>query len=198
MNWEKYKHISWFSLGNRKRLKFLYVDTQSHYTSHIDEAFKWRLDDWGRTASPSCASFYAQRRARNASNWWQSARDEAATWIVYVTSVSVWFQSKRKTEERDFRFWQREKCNDIKKTPLSFTCAIFRAVFDPSSSFFSPKPHREKRSLRRLRHEFFRPLNELLLTQDAEWNLFILGTQSTDKEIAVLVIAVECINRRFI
>ena len=134
MNWEKYKHISWFSLGNRKRLKFLYVDTQSHYTSHIDEAFKWRLDDWGRTASPSCASFYAQRRARNASNWWQSARDEAATWIVYVTSVSVWFQSKRKTEERDFRFWQREKCNEIQKTPLSFTRAIFRAVFDSCSS----------------------------------------------------------------
>lgn len=24
---------------------FLYVDTQSHYTSHIDEAFNWRLDD---------------------------------------------------------------------------------------------------------------------------------------------------------
>lgn len=45
MNWEKYKLISWFSLGNRKRLKFLYVDTQSHYTSHIDEPFNWRLDD---------------------------------------------------------------------------------------------------------------------------------------------------------
>ena len=26
--------------------------------------------------------------------------------------------------------------------PHSFTCAIFRAVFDSCSSFFAPKPHR--------------------------------------------------------
>ena len=26
--------------------------------------------------------------------------------------------------------------------PRSFTCAIFRAVFDPCFSFFAPKPHR--------------------------------------------------------
>ena len=25
--------------------------------------------------------------------------------------------------------------------PRSFTCAIFRAVFDSRSSFFAPKPH---------------------------------------------------------
>ena len=28
------------------------------------------------------------------------------------------------------------------KEACSFTCAIFRAVFDPCSSFFAPKPHR--------------------------------------------------------
>ena len=33
--------------------------------------------------------------------------------------------------------------------PRSFTCAIFRAVFDSFSSFFAPKPHK-KRLLRRL------------------------------------------------
>ena len=193
MNWEKYKHRSWFSLGNRKRLKFLYVDTQSHYTSHIDEACKWRLDDWGRTASPSCASFYAQRRTRNASNWWQSARDEAATWIVYVTSVSVWFQSKRKTEERDFRFWQREKCNEIQKTPLSFTCAIFRAVFDSCSSFFSPKPHGNARyagydmSFSGLSMSYFRlkMLNEICLF--LALNLPIKKSPCSSSQLNVLI-----------
>ena len=144
MNWEKYKLISWFSLGNRKRLKFLYVDTQSHYTSHIDEAFKWRLDDWGRTASPSCASFYSQRRTRNASNWWQSARDEAATWIVYVTSVSVWFQSKRKTEER-------ENATRFKKLPSLLPAPFF------------------ERSLTLVPRSFRRNRTETLATQATTW-----------------------------
>ena len=55
---------------------------------------------------------------------------------------------QRKTEERDSRFWPREKWNKSEKMkvsspppPRSFTCAIFRAVFDSRSSFFAPKPH---------------------------------------------------------
>ena len=44
---------------------------------------------------------------------------------------------QRKTEERDSRFWPREK----RAPPRSFTYAIFRAVFDSRSSFFAPKPH---------------------------------------------------------
>ena len=43
---------------------------------------------------------------------------------------------QRKTEERDFRFWPREKSNKSQKVK-----AIFRAVFDSRSSFFAPKPH---------------------------------------------------------
>ena len=38
---------------------------------------------------------------------------------------------QRKTEERDPR----------PPPPRSFTCAIFRAVFDSRSSFFAPKQH---------------------------------------------------------
>ena len=40
---------------------------------------------------------------------------------------------QRKTEERDSRFWPREKWNKSQK--------IFRTVFDSRSSFFAPKPH---------------------------------------------------------
>ena len=29
--------------------------------------------------------------------------------VACVANVSVWFQSKETTEERDFPFWQREK-----------------------------------------------------------------------------------------
>ena len=82
--------------------------------------------------------------------------------IPCVASVSVWFRSKKKRndEEKDFRFWPREKWNEIQKMkegggggggevsffsspPLSrsFTCPIFRAVFDFRSSFFAPKLH---------------------------------------------------------
>ena len=153
----------------------------------------------GRTASLSCASFYAQRRARNASNWWQSARDEAATRIAYVASVSVWFQSKRKTEERVSGSGSEKNVTRFKKLPSLLPAPFFeRSLTLVPRSFLRNRTERNARYAGRLRHEFFRPLNELLLTQDAEWNLFILGTQSTDKEIAVLVIAVECINRRFI
>ena len=52
--------------------------------------------------------------------------------LACVASVSLWFRIERKTEEQDSRFWP---------TPRSFTCAIFRAVFDSPSSFFAPKPH---------------------------------------------------------
>ena len=53
-------------------------------------------------------------------------------------------EPKKKHEERDFRFWLREKWNESLSSPpppRSFTCAIFRAVFDSCSSFFAPKPH---------------------------------------------------------
>ena len=40
-----------------------------------------------------------------------------------------------KTEERDFRFWQRER------QKLKDGVPFFRAVFDSRSSFFAPKPH---------------------------------------------------------
>ena len=45
---------------------------------------------------------------------------------------------QRKTEERDFRFWPREKWKRAKKWK---TRAIFHAVFDSRSLFFAPKPH---------------------------------------------------------
>ena len=35
--------------------------------------------------------------------------------LACVASVSVWFRSNRKTEERDSRFWPREKCNKRQK-----------------------------------------------------------------------------------
>ena len=43
---------------------------------------------------------------------------------------------QRKTKERDFRFWPREKWN-----AAFFTRVIFRAVFDSRSSFLTPKPY---------------------------------------------------------
>ena len=69
---------------------------------------------------------------------------------------------QRKTEEGDFRFWPREKWNESQKKkeggggrgrketffptpPRSFSCDIFRAVFNSRSSFFA-----QKRLLRRL------------------------------------------------
>ena len=106
---------------------------------------------------------------------------------------------QRKTEERDFRVWPREKWNESQKMkegggegegkernacrqtprfwkptfasersawlarlveqywlpfspppPRSFTCAIFRVVFDSRSSFFAPKPPTETLAIRRL------------------------------------------------
>ena len=76
--------------------------------------------------------------------------------LACVASVSVWFRSKER-QERDSRFWPREKWNKSEKMkvgggggegflfspppPRSFTYAIFRAVFDSRSSLFVPKPH---------------------------------------------------------
>ena len=34
---------------------------------------------------------------------------------AFVASVSVWFRSKKKTQERGFRFWPREKWNESQK-----------------------------------------------------------------------------------
>ena len=67
--------------------------------------------------------------------------------------------AQKKTVE-NFRFWPREKWNKNQKMkegegkgkkgflllsspppPRSFACAIFRALFDSRSSFFSPRPH---------------------------------------------------------
>ena len=60
--------------------------------------------------------------------------------FFYISLRSERFRSvseQRETEERDCRFWPREKWNESR----SFTRAIFRAVFDSRSSFFAPKPH---------------------------------------------------------
>ena len=89
--------------------------------------------------------------------------------IAWVASVSVWLRTMkerpRNDEERDFRFlaarkMERELKNEreervrgrkgfVSKRFLpffpspsrSFTCPIFRAVFDSRSAFFAPKPH---------------------------------------------------------
>ena len=49
--------------------------------------------------------------------------------LACVASVSIWFRSK----ERPVLASREMMC--------SFTCAIFRAVFDSRSSFFAPRPH---------------------------------------------------------
>ena len=43
---------------------------------------------------------------------------------------------QRKTEEQDFRFWSRKKCNESQCH--SFTCPIFPVIFDSHSFFFAP------------------------------------------------------------
>ena len=78
---------------------------------------------------------------------------------VSLRSKRFLVSEQRKTEERDFRFWPREKWNESenrkrgreKRTrcfhpffptpPRRFSRAIFHAEFDSSSSFFGPKPH---------------------------------------------------------
>ena len=62
---------------------------------------------------------------------------------------------QKKTKERDFRFWPREKWNESQKL-------IFRAAFDSRSSFFAPKPHGNAC------YAGYRVANE-------EWNLSTLG-----------------------
>ena len=63
---------------------------------------------------------------------------------------------QRKTGERDFRCWPREKGNESHSSPPSpspsrpFTHAIFGSVFDSRSSIFSPNRTEIKRLLRRL------------------------------------------------
>ena len=57
--------------------------------------------------------------------------------LAYVASVSVWFRSK---EDRGTGF-SVLAAREMKQEPRSFTCAIFRAVFDTCSSFSAPKPH---------------------------------------------------------
>ena len=60
--------------------------------------------------------------------------------FFYISLRSKRFRlvsEQRETEERDCRFWPREKWNESR----SFTRAIFRAVFDSRSSYFAPKPH---------------------------------------------------------
>ena len=53
--------------------------------------------------------------------------------LACVASVSVWFRSKKKTEERDFRFWPREKWNE---DPLP---ALLLAPFFARSSTLVPR-----------------------------------------------------------
>ena len=81
--------------------------------------------------------------------------------LACVASVSVWFRSKKRPWKGIFGFEPRVLiAREIKREPKnerrgrgrgrketfpprSFTCAIFRAVFDSCSSFFAPKPHRK-------------------------------------------------------
>ena len=61
---------------------------------------------------------------------------------------------QKKDRGKGFSVWPREKWNENQKMkegggggegrtpPSSFTCAIFRAVFDSCFSFFAPEPHR--------------------------------------------------------
>ena len=69
--------------------------------------------------------------------------------VVSPSLVSVWFWNKerpRNDEERDFRFWPREKWNE--SPSRSLTRSIFREVFDSRSSFVAPKTR--KRLIRSL------------------------------------------------
>ena len=57
--------------------------------------------------------------------------------VACVASVAIWFRSK----ERPVLAAREMKREPNNEPPLrSFTCAIFRAVFDFRSSFFAPKP----------------------------------------------------------
>ena len=49
-------------------------------------------------------------------------------------------EQRKTAEERDFRFWPREKWNE--GLPALLLAPFFApAVFDSRSSFFAPKPH---------------------------------------------------------
>ena len=68
---------------------------------------------------------------------------------------------QKKTKERDFRFWPREKWNESQKL-------IFRGAFDSRSSFFAPKPHGKAC------YAGYQVANE-------EWNLSTLGVYRKTK-----------------
>ena len=77
--------------------------------------------------------------------------------IACVASVSVWFRSKERlrngilgfgrarneTSAKKGKWREREGVSFLSSPPSlrSFTCAIFRTVFDSHSSFFAPRPH---------------------------------------------------------
>ena len=77
--------------------------------------------------------------------------------IACVASVSVWFRSKERlrngilgfgrarneTSAKKRKWGEREGVSFLSSPPplRSFTCAIFRTVFDSRSSFFAPRPH---------------------------------------------------------
>ena len=69
------------------------------------------------------------------------------TRLACVASVSVWFRSKNRPWKGIFGFDSARNETRTNPPPLSFTCAIFLAVFDSCSSFFAPKPHRNARKL---------------------------------------------------
>ena len=56
-----------------------------------------------------------------------------------VASVSIWFRSKERPRNGILGFGRAR--NETRAKPRSFTCAIFRAVFDSRSSFFAAEPH---------------------------------------------------------
>ena len=58
-----------------------------------------------------------------------------------VASVSVCFGSKKRPRNGILGFGRTRNETRSKKWKRSFTYAIFRAVFDPRSSFFAPIPH---------------------------------------------------------
>ena len=109
-----------------------------------------------------CAAIFIPRTKMSISapiRWWlQERKDEITFWSFWRRCTKRWHKEKNNTGRVP-----RERCHAVPRggvkkrsargprvvslcamgspLPLSVTCAIFRAVFDPRSSLFAPKPH---------------------------------------------------------